>query len=255
MSIKILSILVALVTLSSVVLGVENVGTRRMDEAIKTISNPSVPDRTKHEAMMVLQNLEDPRSIDALFTQINWVSPYGSYRQRSTENSYPAVKALILIGAPSIDGAVKFIRSKQDFNDDELVLTAFLVWEIISNTNGETDPKLPKTSAMQLDWLKANYTLAQMRVIAEKGYNPWVGDYLKTLPPPRPEGADKRPDKSRDQEAPDATSPDSGEEDLTAIAGVEDRVDFEGLSVSTGIWIIAAGCMLGITCYFFFRKK
>ncbi|MGJ8633951.1 MAG: hypothetical protein ACSHX7_08525 [Luteolibacter sp.] len=154
---------------------------RRVEEAIKVISNPDTHSRVKHEAMVTLQELKDVRSIDALYEQIDFVSNWGNNFQRTTTNSYPATHALILIGEPSIEGAERFVSSGRPLNKDQLWLTTFVVGTIFQISTGEEPgSKYPKAREMKLEWIKKNFTVPQMKKAAQR-YSPDLDEYLATL--------------------------------------------------------------------------
>jgi len=155
---------------------------RRAEEAIKVISNPDTYSRAKHEAIVILQELKDVHSIDALYEQIDFVSNWGNPFQRGTSNAYPATYALILIGEPSIEGAERFVSSGRSLNKDQLWLTTYVVGTIFQISTGEEPgSKYPKAREMTLEWIKKTFTVPQMKKAAER-YSPDLVEYLSTLP-------------------------------------------------------------------------
>jgi hypothetical protein len=158
--------------------------TLKMEESIKIISDPNADGKIKKYAMFALQELKDPRSIEALYENIDFVDRWRETPfQRSMRQSYPAIHALILIGKPSIKGAERYLQSEKSVSRLRLSLIVHVISQIYGATDeGSSDEKNPNPAEMRLAWLKKNYTMKQLEIVS-KGYElPALKSYLKTLP-------------------------------------------------------------------------
>ena len=151
--------------------------------AIEKIGDPDVPGELKHVAFVTLQELKDPRSIQALYEEIDFASAWGSQTQRTIENSFPATRALVLIGEPSIAGATIYINTRQNHSDLTIWLITYVIHEINRLRNEElSGESFPKANAQTLEWLKENYTEEQMRIVSKKFHMPLLKEYLASFP-------------------------------------------------------------------------
>lgn len=215
----------------------------RLNDAIQAISQPSTPGATRHEAMVALQEMKDASSIEALLPQIDWVSSWGSQTQRTTENTYPAAHALILIGEPSIRAAENYLRDTEITDERKLFLMAYVAREIFRIEAEDVDSADKKL----IDWLIANYNYTQLSAIADKRHFRGLSSRFETLPKPAPQdGGAPRPVKPRSVVNLDNPQAETTVGEIRGKEGVKGDIDDSAQSKIL-IWLIVV--MLAVTSF------